>query len=84
MGNLITDGLHDAGGLVTQQERVVVVDAALAVGEVGVAYAAGKDAHHHIAGTWIGDRDRLDRGRGPFSCRDHTTHLLCHDCLSLH
>lgn len=32
------DGLDDARGLVSEQKRVFVVDAALAVGQVGMAY----------------------------------------------
>ena len=40
------DGLDDAGGLVAEQEREVVVDAALAVVQVGVADPAGLHLHH--------------------------------------
>src|SRR5262249_31050344 len=36
---------HDAGGLVAEQKRQLVVDAAVAVGEVGVAYAARLHPH---------------------------------------
>ena len=45
------------GGLVAEQERVVVVDAALAVGQVGVADAAGLDVDDHLARAGIGDDD---------------------------
>ncbi len=54
-GDLVTDGLDDARGLVTEQERVFVVDPTLAVGQIGVAYAARLDLHHHIA--WRPDRE---------------------------
>ena len=40
LGHVGSDRLDDAGGLVAQQERELVVDAALAVVQVGVAHAA--------------------------------------------
>ena len=57
------DGLDDAGRLVPEQEREVVVDAALAVVEVGVAHAARLDPDERLAGPGIGhlDRHQLDR-----------------------
>ena len=54
------DRLHDSGGLVTEQEREVVVDAALAVVQVGVADAAGRHLHHRLAGTRVRDVDGHD------------------------
>ena len=51
------DGLDRARGLVAEQERVLVVDAALAVGQVGVAHPAGDDVDHHLAGSGVGDHD---------------------------
>jgi hypothetical protein len=46
-----------------EQERVVVVDAALPVGQVGMAHPAGRHIHNHLSGTGIGDDDvdQLDR-----------------------
>ena len=38
-----------------EQERILVVDAALAVGQVGMADPAGDDVHHHFTGTRVGD-----------------------------
>ena len=40
-----------------EQERVVVVDPALAVGEVGVADAARLHVDDHLARTGVGDDD---------------------------
>ena len=43
IGDAFADRLDDAGGFVPEQEREVVVDAALAVVQVGVAHPAGLD-----------------------------------------
>ena len=59
------DRLDDARGLVPEQEREVVVDAALAVVQVGVADAAGLHLHQRLAGAGVGDQDRLERRRVP-------------------
>ena len=56
----LADGLDDAGRLVAEEEREVVVDAALAVVEVGVAHAAGLDGHDGLARAGVGDDDGLD------------------------
>ena len=45
----VADRLDDAGRLVAEQEREVVVDAALAVVQVGVADPAGLDLHQRLA-----------------------------------
>ena len=39
----------------TEQERVLVVDAALAVGQVGVAHPAGGDVDHRLTGSGVRD-----------------------------
>ena len=57
------DRLDDAGGLVAEQEREVVVDPALAVVQVGVADPAGLDLHHRLARPGVGDVDRLHLDR---------------------
>ena len=49
------DGLDGARGLVAEQERVFVVDAAVAVGQVGVADAAGDDVDDDLARSRVGD-----------------------------
>ncbi len=49
---------HDAGSLVAEQEREVVVDAALAVVQVGVADAARLDVDERLAGAGVGHQDR--------------------------
>ena len=63
----VADGLDDAGGLVAEQEREVVVDAALAVVQVGVAHAARLHLHERLARARVGDDDRLDGDRLPFA-----------------
>ena len=63
VGDAVADRLDDAGGLVAEQEREVVVDAALAVVQVGVAHAARLDLDDGLARPGIGDDDRLDRHR---------------------
>jgi hypothetical protein len=40
--------LDPAGGLVAKQERILVVDAALTVGQVGVAHPAGDDVDQSL------------------------------------
>ena len=54
------DRLDDAGGLVAEQEREVVVDGALAVVQVGVAHPARLHGHDRLAGPGVGDDDGLD------------------------
>ena len=54
VGDAVADRLDDAGRLVAEQEREVVVDAALAVVQVGVADAAGLDLDHGLAGPGSG------------------------------
>ena len=46
-----------ARGLVAKQERILVVDPALAVGQVGVAHPAGDDVNHGLPGAWVRDDD---------------------------
>ncbi len=59
MCHALADRLDEAGGLVAEQERVLVVDAALAVGQVGMADAAGLDVDNDLARSRIGD-DHID------------------------
>ena len=63
MCHTLADGLDRAGGLVAEQERELVVDAALAVGQVGVADPACDDVDDDLARSGIGDDDihHLDR-----------------------
>ena len=48
---------YSARGLVPEQERVFVVDAAFAVGQVGVAHAAGDHIDDGLTGAGIGYDD---------------------------
>ena len=60
------DRLDHAGGLVTEQERELVVDAALAVVEVGVADATRLNLHEGFARTRLGHHDGDQRNRVSF------------------
>ena len=68
----------DARGLVAEQEREVVVDAALAVVQVGVADPAGLDVDDRLPGPGIGDENRLDRDRRTLAAGDDALHLVWH------
>ena len=57
VGDAGADRLHHAGRLVAEQERELVVDAALPVVQVGVAHAAGLHLHERLARA----RDRAPR-----------------------
>ena len=61
-GYTVTDGFDGARGLMAEQERELVVDAALAIRQVGVAHPARDDVDDHLARTGIGndDVDHLD------------------------
>ena len=78
VGDVRSDGLDHAGRLVAQKEREVVVDAALAVMQVGVAHAARLDRDDRLARTGIGDDDRLDGDRAALFLGHDTAHFLSH------
>ena len=71
-------GFDDAGRLVAEQEREVVVDAALAVVQVGVAHAAGLHLHQRLARTRVGDEHRLDANRFTLGVADDPTNFARH------
>ena len=75
------DGLHDAGRLVAEQERELVVDPALPVVEVGVADPAGLDPDDGLAGPGVRDHDGHHLDRLPLGHRHHSTDLCCHRAL---
>ena len=74
----LTDGFDDTGGLVAEQERELVVDAALAVGEVGVAHAARGDRDDDLTGAGIGDHDGHDLDRRSLRASDDSADCLRH------
>ena len=57
MCHTLADGFNGARGLVPEQERELVVDAALAIGQVGVADPARDDVDDDLAGSRVGDDD---------------------------
>ena len=76
LGDAVADGLDDAGRLVAEQEREVVVDPALAVVQVGVADPAGLDLDQRLARAGVGDVDRLDGDRVALLQRDDGSNLV--------
>src|SRR4051812_19570190 len=72
------DGLDYAGGLVAEEEREVVVDAALAVMQVGVTHAACLHPHPRLARTGVRYVDVHELNRGALRSSDDALHALCH------
>ena len=70
------DLLDDAGGLVAEQEREVVVDAALPVVEIGVAHPARLDRHERLTRARVGNEDGLDPDRCTLGLGDDATNLV--------
>src|SRR5690606_35402388 len=64
LGDALTDGGDDAGGLVPEEEGEVVADPADLVVEVGLAHAARDDVDERLPRARVGDEDRLHRGGG--------------------
>ena len=77
VGHTFADRFDDACGLVSEQEREVVVDPTLAVVQVGVAHAARLDRDHGLAWSGIGDDDRLDADRFALGRRATTPRTSC-------
>ena len=66
-----------------EQEWKLVVDAAVSVGQIGVAHPARLNPHDHVvrAGIRDGDVDQLDRSA--LAAGDDTLNLLWHAKTSL-
>ncbi len=77
----LTDRLDDAGGLVAEQVRVVVADAALDIVQVGVADTAGLDLDHRLARSGIGNGDGHQLDGCVLGARDDSLDLLRHVVL---
>ena len=82
VGDALTDRLDDARRLVAEQEREVVVDAALAVVQVGVADPAGLHLDDRLARARVGDDDVLERDRRALAPCDDSADGLRHVCSS--
>ncbi len=78
VGDALPHRLHDTRGLVAQQEREVVVDAALAIVQIGVAHPAGLDLHQRLTGARVGHDDRFQADGGALAPRDDSTDLVRH------
>ena len=83
VGHALADRLDRAGRLVAEQERELVVDAALAVVQVGVAHPARLDAHHGLAGPGVGHDDVDELDLGSLGSGDDSLDGLRHGCSSL-
>jgi hypothetical protein len=76
--DVCSDGLDDARGLVPEEVREVVPDAALPVVQVRVADPARRDGDHGLAWAGVGDDD-VDKLDGfPLLARDDSLHDLRH------
>ncbi|MBP1115618.1 hypothetical protein JOE30_001415 [Rhodococcus sp. PvP016] len=73
-----TDRLDCARCLVTEEKRIVVVDSAVAVGEVGVAHPAGDDVDDDLARSGIRDDDVGHLDWRAVATRNCATHYLTH------
>ncbi len=74
----LADSLHDPGGLVAEQERIGVVDAAITVGEVGVADPAGVNGDDDLTRPGVGDDDVDEFDLLALSSGDDAAHDLTH------
>ena len=80
-GDIRADGFDDAGRLVAEEERELVVDPALAIVQVGVAYAAGLDAHERLSGARVGHEHRRQLDRSALLPGDDASYLVNHPVL---
>ena len=78
MGDVLADLVHNAGSFVAEEERVGVLDVAVAVGQVRVAHAGGLDLDHHIVGAGFRDHNVHDLDRGALGTGDYSLNSLCH------
>ena len=65
----------------SEKERVVVVDSAFPVVEIGVADAARLNGNDGLTRSGIRDHDGLDRDRRLLGPCDDSSNLLCHVTL---
>jgi hypothetical protein len=63
---------------VAEQEGEVIVDAAVAIVQVGVAHTAGLDLDERLAGAGVGNVDGLQRDGLAFGAADDTAYGVGH------
>ena len=80
LGDALADRLDDAGGLVAEQKRKLVGNAALAVVKVGVTHPAGLHGHAGLAGAGVGHDDVGHLHRCTLAARNHSTNGHRHRC----
>ena len=61
-----------------EQEGKLVVDPALAVGQVGMTHTAGDDVDHHLTRSGVGDDNVHHLDRLALLPRNHTPYRLTH------
>ncbi len=76
------DRLDDTGRLVSEQERELVVDPALAIVQVGVAHPAGLHGDERLPGSGVGDDDVDDLDGRALASGDDTLDGLRHTSSS--
>ena len=74
VGEGIPDGFGDSGGLVAEEEGIVV-DPAFSIGQVSVANAAGLDSHYGIARAGIGQNYLSEFNGSMGLARNDTTNV---------
>ena len=76
VGHTVADALDRPGGLVSEQERELVVNRALAVVKIGVADSARLHSDEHLARTRVRDQNILDGNRRPPGACYHSLDLV--------
>ena len=78
VSDVLADLRNYTRSLMAQQEGIVVRNTAIAVGQVGVAHAAGLHLHNHVVGPRGGDLNIHYLHRVALAARDNRLNALCH------
>ena len=78
MGHPLTHGLDDARGLMPQQERVLIIDATVPIGQIGMTDTARLHADDDIVRSGIRDHDVDQLDPGPLAAGDNALDGLRH------
>ena len=80
VGDAFADGFDGARGLMSQKERVVVVNPAFAVGQIRVADPARQHVDHDFTGTRVRDHNVDELDGLVLVPGDDALHCLFHSC----
>ncbi|SKZ68720.1 pyruvate-formate lyase [Mycobacteroides abscessus subsp. abscessus] len=83
MSDIRTDRLDDARSLVPEEERILVVDAALFVGEIRMADTARLDIHDDVVGPGVGHHHVDEFRWRTLATRDDSLDRLRHSAFNL-